>query len=418
MRGVLTVLGIVLASLVSTEAAQAGLYTSLETSAAGPPEIPANQIKFIIGELRGLRLPLPPGTPPAEPGTRRFLYQSQLDRLERQQADGLLTPAEQADLAACYMRFGRPQDAIRLLSRANKDHFLIQANLAAAYFEQDNLELAIRHQQRLLEIYPTVWAGWTPAALVWNRQCDRAFLKLMQSRQEEQRRRERERLASKVDPGPVPLDPIFPGVRFVGPDHKTYEPGTLAPDMFDRLPANAVGLVLQFLVWKPADDRLGMLLAELLNAAGYIDLAEQLMPDPFLTGLKLQDLIEHRRVLKEALDAAKLLGQPDTSLVMLAMFAPPPLLAPPGVGPLALEAGFSASPTVIPPLLKKSPGLPPESAPPSPSGISFDWRHVTVGFLTGCVVAVLVGLQWQEWRRRRALSPPVEEPMQTPDRVK
>jgi hypothetical protein len=42
-----------------------------------------------------------------------------------------------------------------------------------------------------------------------------------------------------------------------------------------------------------------------------------------------------------------------------------------------------------------------------------NWRHMTVAFVSGALVAALVGLQWVEWRRRRQAATAPEAPAPT-----
>ena len=60
------------------------------------------------------------------------------------------------------------------------------------------------------------------------------------------------------------LDNLFPRVRFVGPSGE-YEPGLLAADQWTNLPADALTIVSQLVLWYPHDNRLYWLFAELLN---------------------------------------------------------------------------------------------------------------------------------------------------------
>src|SRR5262249_20725855 len=60
------------------------------------------------------------------------------DALEEARQDGLLSTLDRVNLSGCYLRLRKPQEAVGLLRKGDQDHFLIQANLAAAYFLLDD----------------------------------------------------------------------------------------------------------------------------------------------------------------------------------------------------------------------------------------------------------------------------------------
>ena len=62
---------------------------------------------------------------------------------------------------------------------------------------------------------------------------------------------------------------------WVGPSG-AYEAGALAADQWPRLPAEAMNLVTQLVLWLPHDNRLYWLLAELVNVNGDFSTAEYL----------------------------------------------------------------------------------------------------------------------------------------------
>ena len=66
------------------------------------------------------------------------------------------------------------------------------------------------------------------------------------------------------------LDALFPRVHFVGPSGQ-YESGMLAAEQWANMPADALTIVKQLVLWFPHDSRLKWLLAELLNAGNDID---------------------------------------------------------------------------------------------------------------------------------------------------
>src|SRR5262249_47428321 len=98
-------------------------------------------------------------------------------------------------------------------------------------------------------------------------------------------------------------------------------------------------------------------------------------------------------------------------------------LAPPGVGAAAQAVGRVAPrgggglrerPPVPPP----GPMTDPNAQPTSGRELPFNWRHTLVSFVAGFLVAALIGFQWQEMRRRRAVleaEPPEEGPPAPPE---
>jgi hypothetical protein len=385
--------------------ARAGLYNSRRVLG---PNLPPDRIRFALGELRGLAQPPKPNTK----NPLRDDYLRQVASLEERRRAGLLSPVERADLGDCYVRLGRLTDAERVLTEGGVQHFLIEANLATTYFERKEYELALRHQRRTLAMWPALWAEWPRQPLQWYRRAETYFLKLIQSRLEE------ERLAARGGAfrnAPRPLDPLFPGVRFVGPSGK-YEAGALAPEMADRLPTDALLSVLQLAQWLPGDDRLLWQVAEVLNVNGQVEVAHDILSPMVWSGFNFQDVREHFAVLHRSHQAMKELRKEPVHYALLNWTTPPAPLAagPASVACVAYTNAAVAQRVIVPELARRRQmaGMAPEPEErPPQAALPFDWRHVTVGFASGFLVAALLGLQWQEWRRRRQAVPvPAAEP--------
>jgi hypothetical protein len=193
-------------------------------------------------------------------------------------------------------------------------------------------------------------------------------------------------------------------VRFVGPDGK-YQAGALAPEEAKKLPADAVDIVQQLLLWMPHDHRLYWLLGELYNARGEYATAYKIFDEigGLMQVLKRSKAFEvetprlfkwelaqnkdreyrelpalHRghwqviRAAKEKADKELLQG------------GPPPKegVAPPPPQPGAKKGGDKQ---------------------PASSGDTFpiDLRSLGVGFGAGVIVAILGYWQLREVRRRR-----------------
>jgi hypothetical protein len=390
MRGIL--IGLALLGLASP--ASAGFYNTIEPL----PIIPAERIPDIVRQLRAVANP-PKGR--MDQGSLRAGYLGQAAMLEQAEKDGILSTIGRVNLGACYLRLGRPRDALRVLNEGDKSHFLIQVNLAAAYDLNGDLEVALRHQQIALSLWPPVWATWKPGEARDFREYERYYLRLLESRIAERRGG---RLPEVLD-----VDPLFPRLRFIGPTG-AYEAGALARSVEDQLPRNAVNIVLQLVIWKPQDFRLYWLLAELLNANGFVVEASRMVQELVDAGNHFKDLHEHRKVLKRAENIDRQLRLPRNRYLLFSYFMAIPRtnLGSPGIGTIADGAGMAA-PVLLAQMVEKPPIGPAGDfgsvqVPPPPPQMPFNWRHVTVGFAFGFLVAALLGFQWQEWRRRRSLA--------------
>src|SRR5262245_7765006 len=165
---------IVLAVLVLPSLARAGLYNSAEPVTV----IPMERTLAEVGDMRSIAI----DREHPDPASRRAKYLRQKDRLEEALRAGTLSPNERADLGACYLRLrltaSATKDAIRLLRAGPRDHPLLQANLATAYFLDGDLDLAIRHQEEVLRLWPRSWPGWNRSLLDWYQGCEQLFLDL------------------------------------------------------------------------------------------------------------------------------------------------------------------------------------------------------------------------------------------------
>src|SRR5688572_18534491 len=92
----------------------AGLHYSGETYA----ELPSQWRGFLLDQrtLRNIAVAAKPG---GEANPARVRYEIEADRLQKKQR---LTPDEQADLGAIYVRLGRVNDAVAHLRQAQREH--------------------------------------------------------------------------------------------------------------------------------------------------------------------------------------------------------------------------------------------------------------------------------------------------------
>lgn len=366
-------------------------------------------IKFILTELRNLANPTPPPRPVNAPVPLRDRLTLITREMAQRNAAGILGPLEQIDLSAFYLRLGQAGKAIpilesllRQMEEGNPARFLVLANLAAAYHDISQLDRAVEFQKETLKAWPSSWPGWTLQEFVGYRRIERFYLVLLESRWQE----------ARLNPGRPTrwetVDPLFPGLKLVGPSGK-YEAGHLAVEIFDRLPPDAPTIVQQLLYWQPMDFRLLYLFGELLNSRGEIANAFDVMSYLMELGQGSAETADHRRILRDsprqAVEAWRSLNSDGRALLALLM---------PGG---ANQFGWSIGVIGLYLAQNQAPGpqLTPENPPSdqgnrgeaNPSTIRAlpDWRALIVGFVLGWIICFLVGMQWREWQRRaRAFS--------------
>jgi hypothetical protein len=397
-----------LALLGMTAPARAGVYCTIDPT----PELPPERIRSWVAQMRAVAVD---PKKQLDPASLRAYFLRHRDSLEQEKESDVFSTIDLLNLSACYIRLGELNKAIRLLNSApERKHFLVQANLASAYFlrsqslqaEGEDLLLAHRCQEQALDAWPDVWAPFKPGQLVHFRRCERTFLTLLEKRRDE--------ASLRRNPGPVDIDAIFPGFRLVGPGPAgEYEAGALSGKVLDRLPADAYTTVRQLVLWYPQDLRLYWLLGEFLNIFGHVIPAEEILTELLANDLPFKDLRKHRRVLQEAAALLRKLNihAPSTQALLLACLSSIPngSLLPGGAG-AAAKAVAVAAPLEMARLIENPPQN--VAGPPASAPFVFTWRHVLAGFGFGFLMAALIGFQWQERRRRRMMreiEPPDEE---------
>lgn len=387
---------LIIALLVCASPLWAGVYNLEEHL----PYVATQGVRGLVLQVRSAALPDPKGG--LKPEYFKHKRLAQVARLEALQHDGPFTTIDRVNLSACYLRLNRVPEALRLLSAGEKDHFLIRSNLAAAYFLAGEPAMAMRYQVKALEAWPEAFFAWDEGQRQRYRCCELALLRLYSARADEARR------------GPVrdnlEIDPVFPGVRYVGVSG-VFEAGSLAPEMSDRLPVNAVDVLTQLAVWFPTDMRVYWQLGKLLGAVGSVDQARGIAVELVEAGMgrTFKGLPQQRRALLDAAGSYKILFDPESSiprgqLLAALLLLPRPLFAPPGVGFAAYAAGSAATvPAVIEASKPPIPPLPTEGIPVEQSSAPavFNFLHVGLSFGFGFLVAMLLGMQVREWRRRR-----------------
>jgi tetratricopeptide (TPR) repeat protein len=385
------------------------------------------RVKDCLNELRTIKdNSFDPKKPPG-PDSLRESYLKQLTQLEARKNEGVLGMEDRVNLSACLIRLGRYSEAEKVLEEAlrleqsdNPYRFLLLLHRAALYMELDpnNYELqqrALRFQEEGLQNWPALLPGWNRWESLWYRRAEQFMTTLIELRLKELTSQQRG-LTRQMPPP----DFLFPReernparkVRFVG-DSGKYEAGGIAWHQIDRLPPDALSIVLQLLLWRPNDNRLYWLYGELLNAAGRIDEAFDRLDYVKNAGWQNPELDSHHRILQKALRLFERLfvdkegsGEPlRLQASILWALAPRGGLLPPGLGGAANElggcaasayAGGGGTQNVFPSSISSESSVPRTASTALP-----DWRQLAVSFITGMVVAVLCLLQWQQWRRPR-----------------
>ena len=385
--------------LLLASVAQAGLYFGDQR----PQFTQWDRLREEVLKRRAVAVE-PPGR--LDPDSPRAQIRRLVWRLEEVQNQGLLSTLERVSLGAGYIRLGRLPEAIRLLEAGDKTHPLILANLATAYFDSGEYDVAARHQAELLRRWPGVLPGWTQDDLARARAVELLFERVIRNRADEARRNLRRDL---------PLDPLFPGFR-VETAEGDYEPWNLPQSLRDRLPVDAEDTLMRLLLAVPHDRRLYWQFGELCAVLGRIEVAARVLNDLVDEGLEFQGLRRHRKILNEA---ATLMRAFNSRLPTFQFYASGMTLArgpllPAASGPVLLASAWMAPLTAEhfktdwewELLRRAAEQVAPEPATSRPSGTPLDyWRHLAVSFAFGFLVAALIGFQIQEWRRR-ANAPP------------
>ena len=208
---------------------------------------------------------------------------------------------DRADLGGIYLRFGRPRDAVRILSAGNSSNFLVLCNLAVANHElavqdldSNRLEEAYLTQRRALAAWPPVWEPWSQEQWYFYRRVERLQLHLLELRFREMRLAEGKQTLFKT------TDDLFPGFKAVGTG-RGYQAGCVTMTALDALPPDAPWLVRELMMAYPTDARLYWLFGETLNSVGRVEDALQVLDDLVNVNQlsSIDEIVRHRRVLFE-----------------------------------------------------------------------------------------------------------------------
>lgn len=381
--------------LLGMPRACAGVYSNDPLDQIVPGPLSLAQFQNVLGVYLS-------ATSPQMPQHQRYL--ARIKELETQERGPFgLSTDDRVTLSACYLRVMQAEKAAQVLSRVEGEkNFMVHANLATAHHLSGRLERAADYQEMALKEWPSTWPGMTQSQLSWFYRTEKYYQTLLRARLREER----------TAPGKPPetLDDVFPGVRFVGLEDK-YQAGAIAPLQFARLPADALPVVQQLVLWLPTDERVSWLLAEVLNANGFIAESWGILDSLSNRGYSPRELKEHRQVLKEAVPAALAwttkMAVNDEFLRLLWAVSPRGGAAP-GSSPAFNEAGWAVGLGFIR-SPEKAQGRA-DDVPPAPAARPENaWlpsvRHVVVSFLAGIALTLLAGMQVREMRRRREGSP-------------
>jgi hypothetical protein len=339
---------------------------------------------------------------------RLYRRTAQLEAKEQ----GDRTTTDKVGLGACYIRLGRPNDAIGVLSSADQEDFLVLANLAAAYGHPavKELERAVSYEEQALNAWPATLAGWSGEELAYYRRAEVYNLKLL-------RLRAREAIAGPTNKPWDAMDALFDKPRLPAGDD--YKPGIESWRIWGELPPDGYVIVSQLLVWSPDDDRLYWQLGELLNMMGRVadaaSILTELADQRKETGVR--ELMRRRSILKDAVSVANAFndayqpnGKPDAARFysdfnyLMWAVSPPGLLVIPGGGDIAYQTAMATRAQVYAAQAQaqqQQPSAPPGPSPAASRGWQPDWQLMLIGFAAGAIVAAIAALQWTEWRRRR-----------------
>jgi len=382
--------------------ARAGLYNTQEPLLGVVLEQPARYTSF-LNELRQI---VAVEMTNVENSPRRQVLE-RVAALEAKLADGQISMQDRINLSAFYVRLNEPEKAVSLLESVphRQRDWMLLSNLATAYQLTPNLDRAESYLMEALEKWPTASLEANPWQLNWLKVVEQHQLRLIRGRLREQR----------LGGGPATtVDAIFPGLRLVGPSGE-YEAGLLANDQWAKLPANYMEILKLLVLWLPHDTRLRWLLAEVENAKGNFGIALNIMNDLSETrGFRTPEFAAHQLILRHAKTIAERRYKLRQMFVDERIAAGLPILGgilPPGPS-AALDAGATAramDQIMQAPLPTEEPNFPTDVAAaspasnPSPSAGTWtpEWRQISVSFVAGVIVALLLSMQLREMRKRK-----------------
>ena len=280
---------------------RAGVYL-----AGDPNPFPApsgfSQVRLIVGEYRALLAGYDPSLGVPEKGSLREQLLAKATELNAK-AGSLSSSAEMLELTGCWLRTGQAPRVIEFLGKKrltgnDADSILLLSHLAMAQAHDPALlPRAIATQEDLLDRWPDTIKDWNYPKWHHFRKSEVALLSLW-------RARHRENITAGGMAVPVQMDSILGLETLVAKD--SFKPGKPPKAAWDRIGPELESLVVQLLLWLPADSRLYWAYGELLNAKGDQASAFKIMTELVearqMSGV--ETLFRHRAVL--AREVAKL----------------------------------------------------------------------------------------------------------------
>ncbi len=234
--------------------------------------------------------------------------------IEDRRTKGIRRLSDDEKIALCtdLLRFrydaGSVNQALDILNElarrpSRENGFLIFSTFAdALQLQNQRRDSFLKELEALGHGFPTKLLGLNSKQLAWYERFERDYHVRFLSH------RMRQDEGPKNSHGLLELDPLFRAketgepVRCVG-DSGQWKPGTIAAAEKAKLPADAIAILQQLLLWYPSDDRLVWQLAELYNALGDLPAADRLF-DMCVKEMytKSQEARDHRTQLKERID--------------------------------------------------------------------------------------------------------------------
>jgi len=320
------------------------------------------------------------------------------------------------NFAACLLRIrepgkAMPDKAILILRAAldrDKTNFLVMSTLATAY----QIKGEYRDASDLLSDARHYWATpfdqlrgehkkfleerlkWKKEDFDWFATCEKYQRQLLRLRFRELKKgpltfaQAAERVDALFDPDPAP--PEYKPLRFVG-DSGKFEPGKVTAAEQAKLPADAIEIVEQLLVWMPDDLRLFWLLGELFNAKGDVESARTVFEEFLGKYSQTQEVVRLGRIDKEELFLKFVADYPEVGrrLKALREYVPPVPESPASTDPSKTKDTVNEIPDA-----KKA-------AEQSTVPLNLDWKALGIGLGGGTLAGFLIAWRLRDLLRRR-----------------
>jgi tetratricopeptide (TPR) repeat protein len=295
-------------------------------------------------------------------------FVAERDRLRTLSKRAPLKTSEALDLSVALIRLRAYEEAIAVLTPLvlrERNNFMLLGNLASAYQASGQYNRAAEYLQQSQDSWPRQWPGLSKEQLDWYHELEKYQLRLVKKRYRESLKRpaaqgSERRPSSMADSVDDLFDNAQGPLQFKAEDG-TYQAGTLAETERKKLPAHALAIVQQFVLWFPDDTRLYWQLGELYNADKDVAAAATILHECIWTRRYDVPLLQEHRKIVEA-------GVPKQS------------------GPVLEDMTFKTEPK-----------------PPADPGAWLPERRqiYLVGGVAGTIALALLYLQIREFRQRR-----------------